>query len=215
MNNVTFKIKKDFSIAKREAYNTLRANIAFSGEENKVILFTSAETGEGKTTVAFEMARSFANDGKKVILLDCDLRKSVMRSRYRITTDNPGKNSIKGMSHYLTSQASLDDVLCFAVDEGFDLILAGRSTPIPTELLNSPMFSNLISFCKRKYDYVIIDAPAITHVIDAAIIASQADGVVLVIEQGVTSKKKIGDAVKQLEYTKARILGAVLNKVND
>jgi capsular exopolysaccharide synthesis family protein len=118
------------------------------------------------------------------------------------------------MSHYLTGQCSIDSALAHNVKENFDLILAGRTTPAPTELLNTELFDELINYCRDNYDYVLIDAPPIGSVIDAAIIAPKTDGIVYVIEYGATSRNLIMQGKRQLEVTGTRILGAVLNKVN-
>ncbi len=219
MRNVVFNNIKELSYGKREAFNTLRTNLNFCGAGIKVVVFTSTLPDEGKSTTVMELARSIAADGKKVIVLDCDLRKSVIESHYRITTESgtkpvDKKNNLMGMSHYLTGQCSIDSALAHNVKENFDLILAGRTTPAPTELLNTELFDELIHYCRDNYDYVLIDAPPIGSVIDAAIIAPKTDGIVYVIEYGATSRNLIMQGKRQLEVTGTRILGAVLNKVN-
>jgi capsular exopolysaccharide synthesis family protein len=220
MRNVIFNNIKELSYGKREAFNTLRTNLSFCGAGIKVVVFTSSLPDEGKSTTVMELARSIAADNKKVIVLDCDLRKSVFESHYRITTDVDSKSAdtkkrgLMGMSHYLTGQCSIDSAISHNTKENFDIILAGRTTPTPTELLNTELFDELINYCRDNYDYVLIDAPPIGSVIDAAIIAPKTDGIVYVIEYGVTSRNLVLQGKRQLELTGVRILGAVLNKVN-
>lgn len=195
---------------KREAFNSLRTNLSFCGADVKVITFTSCTPDEGKSSVVMELGRSLAEDGKKVLIVDADLRKSVFVGRYHAKAK---KGSIKGLSHYLSGQAPLSDVLCETNVENLSIIFAGHTTPNPTELLGNHYFDELIAHAKENYDAVLIDSPPLGSVIDTAVIAPKCDGAALVVEANKCSFRFIQDIKKQLELTGCRILGVVLNKV--
>ena len=213
MKNIVFNNRKELSYGKREALNTLRTNLSFCGADIRVVMFTSTNPDEGKSTTVIELARSFASDGRQVAVLDCDLRKSVIESRYRIAAENGGEELL-GITHYLTGKCTIPEALYRNEEDGFDIMLAGRMTPSPTELLNTELFDQLIGYCRENYEVVLIDTPPIGSVIDAAVIAPKTDGIVYVIEYGNTRRTDILAGKKQLELTGVRILGAVLNKVN-
>lgn len=209
-NKIILNNLEELDYGRREAYNSLRTNLQFCGADLKTFLFTSCSPGEGKSTVSFELARSMAENGKKVIFMDADLRKSVTLSRYKAQSSNKG---IRGLSHYLSKQADLDDIICDTNVHGLDMILTGPLSPNPTELLNGELFSLLIKYLKLEYDAVLIDSPPLGSVIDAAVIAPKCDGTILIVESNVTSHRAATDVKKQLELTGCRILGVVLNKI--
>lgn len=176
MQTVVIKgIQKDFR--SNEAYKTLRTNIEFSGAENKAIVLTSSTPEEGKSTVALGLAAALAEGGRKVLFIDADLRKSVLMGRHRVT------EAVKGLSHYLSGQASDDDIICKTQEEGLHIVFAGVVPPNPSELLGQEKFAHLIDNAKKVYDYIIIDAPPLGSVIDAAVIAKVCDASILVIGQ--------------------------------
>ncbi|MBE6633964.1 MAG: CpsD/CapB family tyrosine-protein kinase [Ruminococcaceae bacterium] len=190
----------------REAFNTLRTNILFSGKDVKTIIVTSCVAHEGKTTVSFEMAKSLAEADKKVLLIDADLRKSVTVSRY---TKERGVN---GLSQILSGQVTLEQSVYRTQIEGLDVIFAGPYPPNPAELVGSPVFKEMLDCVRDAYDYIIVDAPPLGLVIDAAVMASVCDGAVIVINQG-NIKYRLAQNVKaQLAKSGCRILGVVLNQ---
>lgn len=192
-----------------EAYNQLKTNIAFCGKNIKVITVTSSVPNEGKSSVAFTLSRVLAENGKNVLMVDCDLRKSVMAGKYHM------EGIDKGLSHYLSGQADRDEVIYATEEKGFFLTVAGPLSPDPTTLLDSEPFKEFIDSAREEYDYVILDAPPLGLVIDAVIIGKFSDGAVVVIEQGIISKKMLQGVIKQLKKGEVRILGAVLNKVDE
>ena len=192
-----------------EGLNQLKTNIAFCGDGIKSITVSSSVPNEGKSSVAFSLARSLTENGRKILLVDCDLRKSVMVGKYHM--EGVGK----GLSHYLTGQATKDQVIYATEEEGFYLAVAGPLSPDPTSLLNSELFAKFMKEAREEFDYVIVDAPPLGLVIDAVIIGQCTDGTVVVIEQGVIKRKLVQDVIKQLKRGGIRILGAVLNKVDD
>ena len=190
----------------KEAFNTLRTNILFSGKDVKTIIVTSCVAHEGKTTVSFEMAKSLAEADKKVLLIDADLRKSVTVSRY---TKERGVN---GLSQILSGQVDLNTSVYRTQIDGLDTIFAGPYPPNPAELVGSPVFKELLDCVRDAYDYIIVDAPPLGLVIDAAIMASVCDGAVIVINQGNIKYRLAQDVKAQLSKSGCRILGVVLNQ---
>lgn len=209
MKKLTIDFPKINDYRMTEGLNQLKTNLAFCGKDIKVITMTSSVPNEGKTSVSFDLSKTLAESGKKILMIDADLRKSVMAAKYHI------QGIDKGLSHYLTGQAEIDDIIYETEVEGFYLTMAGPLSPDPTTLLDSDQFETFISKVREEYDYVIIDAPPLGIVIDAVIIGKYCDGTVLVIEQGVIRRKVIQDVIKQLKRGEVRILGAVLNKVDE
>ena len=198
--------KLDYSSA--EAYKSLRTNIEFCGKEVKVIGLTSCIPDEGKTTVALNLARSFAESGKKVLFVDADMRRSVLVGRYRISSD-----SINGLSHFLAGYKDVDEVMCQTNVENLYVMLAGSVPPNPSELLGNERFKEFITSTRDFVDYVIIDCPPLGSVIDAAVIAQVCDGMAIIMSSKTISYKFAQKVKDQLEKTNCRILGVILNKV--
>ena len=136
-----------------EAFKALRTNLQFCGDDKKVIVFTSCTPDEGKSTVVHYLAMSLANTGKSVLLIDGDLRKSVMAGNYSIPAQ------LKGLSHFLSGQVELEEVLCKTDIETLNVILAGPMPPNPSELLAGDTFQKMIEAARESYDYVLIDCP--------------------------------------------------------
>ncbi|MBE5937088.1 MAG: polysaccharide biosynthesis tyrosine autokinase [Lachnospiraceae bacterium] len=210
MNKVEIGKLDTLEYSINEAYKTLRTNISFCGDSVKVILLTSCTPNEGKSTVGMRLSQALAEDNKKVILIDADLRKSVLVGRHGITSAQP----IKGLSHYLSGQAKLEDTICATNIENMFAIFAGPVTPNPTELLGNHYFESMINSLREEYDYIIIDAPPLGSVIDAAILTKWCDGTILVIESNAISYRFAQDVKKQLEIAECKILGVILNKVD-
>ncbi len=191
-----------------EAIKTLRTNLQFSGSKIKSILLTSCYPNEGKSDIAFSLSKEMGDIGKKTLLLDADIRKSTYMSRFRV------EEKIGGLSQYLSGQIEIQDLICQTNYQDMDIIFAGRSAPNPSGLLGSEMFVNLLEKVREVYDYVIIDTPPISTIIDAAVVAEHADGAILVIEAETVSHKVAARALEQLRMSGCEVLGAVLNKVD-
>lgn len=191
-----------------EAVNVLRTNLMFSGLNNRAVALTSSKSGDGKSTLAIQLAASLAEAGKRVVLLDTDLRKSMLASRLRYKGNTPG------LSHYLSGMCNADEVLCETDVSGLYLILAGQRSPNPTELLGNENFSMLLPALKQSFDYVIVDAPPLGQVIDCAVIAPKLDGVMLVIDVTDNDYRMEQRIRQQVEKSGGRILGVILNRVN-
>lgn len=193
--------------AQREAIKSLRTNIQFCGDDKRVIMITSCLPGEGKTEVSINLAQSFAEMGKKVLLLDMDMRKSVMSSRLKITSE------LQGASHYLSGQCVIGDAVAATNIPRLHIMIAGPAVPSPTELLESKRFQGMLNSMRSVYDYIIIDCPPLGLVIDAAIVAKQCDGAIMVLESAQTKYRLAQDVKAKLERSGVPILGVVLNKV--
>ena len=207
MINVEIKTKKlDYSAA--ESFKSLRTNLQFCGEDKKVIAVTSCTPNEGKSSVTMNLAVSLAEAGKKVLLVDGDLRKSVLVGRTKV------KGMSKGLTHYLSKQASLIDVICSTNVPNFHMIFAGPVPPNPAELLGGKLFKEMISSLRKIYDYILIDTPPLGSVIDSVVIAEECNGSVLLIESGVISYRFAQEVKEQLAKSNCPILGVILNKVD-
>lgn len=208
MQNIVIRATEQMDFRAKEAYKTLRTNLSFAGNEVRVISLTSCTPNEGKSSVSFQLCMSLAESGKKTILVDADLRKSVLRGRYKANKEK------YGLSHYLSGQAEFEDACCRTNIENFDIIFAGPVPPNPSELLGSDRFKSLIELLRWKYDYVIVDTPPLGSVIDGVVAANVCDGTLIVVESGAISYKFVQNIKDQLDKGGCRVLGCVLNKVN-
>ena len=206
MQSIELKLEKqDFRT--KEAFKTLRTNIEFSGENIRVICVTSCTPNEGKSSVSYELAKSFAQNGKKTILIDADLRKSVMRGRHK-------KGKVRfGLTNYLVGKVDLDTAICETDIPNFHLLFAGPVPPNPSELLGNTRFQKMVEACRMKYDMVIIDTPPLGSVIDTAVVSKFCDGAVIILACGEISYRFAKRVKDQLAMTGCKILGCVLNKV--
>ena len=200
--------KREMPYDVNEAMKLLRTNLQFCGKDKKVIMITSTLADEGKSTVSMNLCRSLAQLGSRVVLLDADMRKSVLADRFTKERNLPGQ------SHLLSGRNGLEDVLMETDMDNFHMILAGRVPPNPAELLSSARMQKLIEICREEYDYVIVDCPPINLVVDAAIVAPLCDGIVMVVSSGNVPYRLAQGALDQLQATGCPVLGAVLNMVD-
>lgn len=201
-----FDQKNDYRI--KEAFKTLRSNIEFSGSDIRLIAVTSCTPNEGKSSVAMEVAKSFAEAGSRTILIDADMRKSVLVGRYKTGAVR------KGLSQSLIGKTTLEDTICETNLKNLYMIFAGPVPPNPSELLGDRLFEQMLQKLRKIFDYVIIDTPPLGSVIDAAVVAKRCDGTVIVVENNTVSYRFVQKVKEQLDKTESRILGVVLNKVN-
>ncbi len=204
--NFTSNVSNDYLT--NEAYKALRSNVLFCGSDIKAILITSTNESEGKSTVSAAFAKSLAEISKRTLLIDADMRKSVILRR------NLKSQNIFGLSELLSSQAEVSQVLYNTQDPNFDVIFSGRFPPNPVELLSNPKFKEYLEYFSSFYDYIIIDTPPLTPVIDAAVIAEHCDGAILVVSPGKSSYNQAIAAKEQLAKSGCRILGAVINEID-
>lgn len=189
-----------------EQYRTIRTNILFSAvdEELQTLMFTSTAPGEGKSTTAANMAVVFAQQGKKVLLVDADLRKPTIH--YTFNTMN-----IYGLTSVLTRQTTLEDAVENVGVENLSILTSGPIPPNPAEMLSSKTFEKFLENARKKFDLVIFDTPPILAVTDGQIIANKCDGTILVVSAGKTEKQQAQRAKELLEKAKGKLLGAILN----
>ena len=197
MKSVTFENLKKQNYTMKESLRALKTNIQFCGDDICTIVVTSAMPNEGKSTVTMDLARSFSESGKRVLLIDTDMRKSVYVGRLRAVASDG--REIYGLSHFLSGQRKLEDVLYGTTIPGLFMIFAGPSVPNPTEILEKKYFTELLNFAKEHFDYVLLDCAPIGAAIDAAVIAKHCDGAILVIAQGMASGRLIQTVKKQME----------------
>lgn len=193
----------------REAINMLRGTVQMAGYQTNVFAVTSALAHEGKSSLAFRLAQSLAAlEGKRVAFVDCDIRNSKMKKRYRIT------QKTVGLSEYLCGNADVESVVYPTDNPQLDIIFCGRSAPNPSELVSTSLMDDLLARLKREYQYVIVDTPPVNLVVDTTIIAPKCDTTLVVVECGVTEQQDLTHAIDLLERSGAKILGVVLNKVD-
>ncbi len=200
--NILFKSTNYFT---KEAYKTLRTNITFCGSENKVICITSCDQNEGKSTISLELARQLCEINHRVLVIDADLRKSVMMSK------NTNESGLVGLSQYLANHVELEQAIHKTQFENLDIIFAGHYPPNPTELLANERFKDLIRTVRERYDYVIVDTPPLGLVIDAAITCKVCDAAILVIARNVVRMSRAEAVKEQIEKSGCKILGFILN----
>ena len=193
----------------QEAYKTLRTNLMFCGRDIQIIAVTSHWENEGKTTVVLNLARSLSELGKRVLVIDADMRKSVMAGRHT-KAKNPA-----GLSEILTGLVKLSDGLYATQYENLHIIFSGKYPPNPVELLGGKYFPMLLDETRKVYDYVLIDTPPLGQVIDAAVLAPFCDGTLLVMESHLIRQKHAKAVINQLEKSGSKILGVVRNNIGD
>ena len=200
------KQKLDSVKKAEEYYNALRTNIQLSGDNLKVITISSVEPSEGKSTTSTNIALAFARAGYKTLLIDADIRNSVMSGVFK------SREKITGLTDYLAGTQDLSNGLCETNVENLFMIQSGAVSPNPTALLQSTNFELMIETLRKYFDYIIVDTAPIGVVIDAAIIVQKCDASILVTEAGGTKRRDIQKAKVQLEQTGIPFLGVVLNK---
>lgn len=192
-----------------EQFRTIRTNIHFMSVDKPLrrIAFTSSSVSEGKSTVTANMAITWAQDGKKVLLIDADLRRSTLHRTFELPNN-------RGLTTILTSGLSkidLNEIIPNSGIKNLDVLTAGPIPPNPSELLNSKRMLNFLKAVEPMYDLVVIDVPPLLEVTDTQVLSDKLDGIVLVVRAGVTQKAGVTRAVEMLKISKARLLGYVLN----
>lgn len=202
----------EISFAASEAYKLLRTKLQFSfADDNKgcrVIGLSSALSGEGKSLTAVNLAYAMSQLGKKVVLIDCDMRRPTLAEKL-------GIQKTPGLSEYLSGQSN-DELVCQACgirneEDAFDVIAAGHNPPNPVELLSSSRMTKVVARLRDIYDYIILDLPPVEEVSDALAVAKITDGMLLVVRQNYCNRLVLKDTVRQFEFISAKVLGVVFN----
>lgn len=194
----------------REAYKSLRTNIKFISTTEKANSFviTSALQMESKSNISTNLAITLAEEKKKVILIDCDLRKPTIHRFLEI-----GMNG-HGLTNVLMGDCSLKDAIYHINQLNIDVLPVGTIPPNPTELLSTKQMKTIIRALKEVYDYVIIDTPPVSVVTDAAIIGGMVDGAFLVVRSDFAPVEMVQLAKKKLEDVHVKIFGVILSRFN-
>ena len=194
--------------ALQEAYKTLRTNMLFAlrGKGCKRFCITSSIPGEGKSITILNLAISIAQTGKKVLLIDADLRRPALA---RLLAVNP----VPGLSNVLAGQSSESDAIRAEIYPNLDVVFSGDIPPNPSEILSSEQMQRLVEDMSLRYDYILVDTPPVNMVSDCCLVANLLDGVVLLARQGKARKDGVKQAMSQLTLTGAKVLGCVFNGV--
>jgi len=192
-----------------EAYRTLRTNIQYSSfdKEIKTIAITSAEMAEGKSTIAGNIALTFAQSEKKVILIDCDLRKPSVHKNFKAS-------NLVGISEVLLGKATIEESVQKRNDNLY-FLTSGKIPPNPSEMLASSAMTELIEKLKEEYDIIVLDTAPIRVVTDAQILSTKVDGTILVVRAEITKKDVVIEAKNLLDKVGANIIGTVLYAVKN
>lgn len=210
MNTVNIKNFPPLSFAASEAMNTLCTNLSFEGTDIKRIMLTSCHPSEGKSFISMNIMRAMAKLRKSVVLIDADLRRSMISTKYALQFE---QDKPVGLAHYLAGMASESDIIYSTNIPGAYMIPVGREVANSLPMLVSPRFVELMNNLVKKVDYVIVDAPPLGAVVDALEIAKSCDGALIVVEYDSVRKQELIRVKEELEQTDCRILGTVLNRV--
>ncbi|MBO6357939.1 polysaccharide biosynthesis tyrosine autokinase [Enterococcus casseliflavus] len=193
-----------------EQYRTIRTNIQFASADKKIqtIVVTSSGPAEGKSTTSANLAVVFASSGQHVLLVDADMRNPTVHKTFGLSNDT-------GLSLVLsTNQSVLENTRTVGI-ENLSILPSGPKPPNPSELLGSVRMNQVIEEARHLYDVVIFDMPPVVAVTDAQIMASKADGTLLVVRENVTRKDTLTNAKNLLEMVQARVLGVVYNSTQN
>lgn len=203
----------ELDYAGNEAFNTLSTNLSFAGENIKKIMITSCHASEGKSYLSMNLSRTLAQRGTRVALVDADLRRSMINTDYGLLFEN-GKNIDKGLSHFLAGMVGMDEVIYQTDVPNMLMVPVGRDVPNPLSLLTNKHFAELVDTLAKMVDYVIVDAPPVGVVIDAAEIAKFCDGTIIAVHYNDVSRQELLDVKQQIDQSGCPILGTVLNQVD-
>ncbi|MCK9862243.1 CpsD/CapB family tyrosine-protein kinase [Paenibacillus sp. ATY16] len=189
-----------------EAYRSLRTNIQFSSIDVpvKTLMVTSCQSGDGKTTTIANLAVAFSQEGKRVLLVDADLRRPTLHTVFMLSNQT-------GLTNVLANQMDWEDAVHSTSVDNLFFIGSGPTPPNPSEMLGSKKMNQLIEELSAHYDMILFDAPPSLVVTDGLVLASKCDGVVAVISVGMTKRQQAKKLYASLEHVKAKLLGVVLN----
>lgn len=190
-----------------ESYRSLRTNIQYSSidKQVKTLVVTSSNAGEGKSTVAGNLAYTFFQSGKRVLIIDCDLRKPSLHRKFNVSNE-------VGLTDVLVGTSELNKVMK-KIDDNLYLLTTGTLPPNPAEIIGSNTMENFLEECKINFDYIILDTPPILPVTDSKLLAIKADATVLVVRSEISKSKHVSQAFKELGKVNANVIGTILNDV--
>lgn len=190
-----------------ESYRSLRTNIQYSSidKQVKTLVVTSSNAGEGKSTVSGNLAYTFFQSGKRVLIIDCDLRKPSLHRKFNVSNE-------VGLTDVLVGTSELNKVMK-KIDDNLYLLTTGTLPPNPAEIIGSNTMENFLDECKINFDYIILDTPPILPVTDSKLLAIKADATVLVVRSEISKLKHVSQAFKELGKVNANVIGTILNDV--
>lgn len=193
-----------------EAYRTLRTNIQFSSidSKSKTLLITSSSPKEGKTTTAVNLAVSMAQEGKKTVLIDCDLRKPKIHRIFKLS------NEEGGLSNILIDEIKSEQGIKETEVPNLYVLPSGMTPPNPSELLSSQKMQEFMEYLRQSFDYIVVDSPPLIVVTDAQIISKYSDACILVVAAGESDRNAVIKAKELLCNVNANLIGIVLNKID-
>lgn len=204
LNNKRYIIDDNTPFVITEAYKMARTNLIFSlsTSNNRVVVFTSCNPAEGKSTNCVNLAITLANTGSKVLIIDSDLRKPTMHKLLKLPNE-------KGLSSIISGQCSINDARIKNIRDNLDIITAGPIPPNPSELLSSQKMVVCLELLQSKYDYICIDTPPINVVSDALLYNSITSGMIFIVRENITRHTDISDALTRIRMTNGKVLGFI------
>jgi len=211
MNTISFTRFQPMDYACKEAMNTLCANLSFVGAGIKKIMVTSCHSSEGKTFLSMNMMRTLAELSKKVVLVDADLRCSSIASQYGLRIRNAQG---AGLSHYLAGMCEAEDILYETNIDYAYIVPMRHEVSNSLSLLNTPCLSRLLNWLANQFDVVLVDAPPVGVIIDAAEIARSCDATLMVVSYNKVRRRELNECRMQIERAGCKVIGTVLNNVS-
>lgn len=207
VENTRRRIGDTLNFAAKEAYKVLRTNLLFMlNEKENVVGITSSVSGEGKSLTSINLAISFAEAGKKVLLIEGDMRKPVLEKYFNISQR-------QGLSNILAGHCTVSEAIFKVVKfNNLHCITAGSIPPNPSELLSSKQMEQLVKKVSEAFDVVVIDLPPVTAVTDASIVSKYTKGLILVVKDSYVEKDELSETIRQLKIAGANILGFIYNQ---
>lgn len=209
MNKAIFNTNLKLDYSGEEAINTVCSNLTFAGNGIKKVVITSCEPNNGKSFVSIQMAVNMGNRGKRVLMVDADMRMSVLNAHHGVTF----KGSKCGLAHVLSGQCDVKDAIYETNLQNVYYIPIGAGLQAPLNLIATQFFAELTKTLGEQFDLIIFDAPPVGMVIDAAEIARSCDGSIIVLEYAKTRRRTLKESKNQMERTGTPVLGCILNKV--
>ena len=207
MNQMMISRFPKLDYACNEAINTLCTNLFYCGDDIRTVLFTSRYEQEGKSSIAMNVMRTLAGFGKRVVLIDADLRCSSLARRYRFVFT---RREAVGLAQYLAGMCELEDAVYETDLPNAYILPAGREVLSSLQLLASPRYKEMMETLKENFDVILVDLPPVTAVSDALIVSKLTHGMVVVVRQGYCDRKSLDETVRKLRFTESKILGFVM-----
>ena len=211
MNQLSIGRFPELDYACGEAMNTLCTNLFYCGENIRSVLLTSRYEQEGKSSIAMNVMRTLAGYGKRVVLVDADLRCSTLARRYRFSF---ARRETFGLAQYLAGMCELEDAVYQTNLPGAYILPAGREVLNSMQLLSSPRYGEMMQALRKNFDVVLVDSPPAGVIVDTVEIAKYCDGAIIVVAYNKGRRQDIGEVAASIAKTGCKVLGAVMNGVN-